>query len=488
MFLPILRRPKLALKITMANQFTNRPPFCDYLERYQTFYKSRWSKSQLTTQRVGLGRFDEWLKICDYKLQDLDWQKLLELHRYAALQGASAYACRRVVQTAKHALRWGIEQGELPQKIDDIYTFRYPKNNWDIQLPPHSEEFLSELEPTRPGAFKSHRFSHKVFHHFLKEKKLTYRQFKICHAVAFIKFLKARDFEQRSLSTMPLHVRTYLRWLYKKRKIKHHPDDIFPTHLMPQKVKSLPRPLEPELDKKLQDLLESTDDLFYQAILLIRRTGLRIKELRLLEFHCIQTDKKGRSLLVVPPVKLGAEGRVPLDEKTLSIIKKIQEMSLQNYKKKSDPKFLVIYTTGKPPRYERYSAAMTEICSRLKVKKWINLHALRHTYATSLLNAGLSITSLKEILGHKSINMSLIYAKVTQEKIHAEYQQAIQKMSTQHIPEILEPKVGRPEAAFVDLGAFIQKTLDHSDPNEIKRLKAIQNRLSKIKMELSKFL
>jgi hypothetical protein len=164
-------------------------------------------------------------------------------------------------------------------------------------------------------------------------------------------------------------------------------------------------------------------------------------------------------------------------------------MSLKNYKKKSQPKNLVICHTGGPPRYERYSSAMTEICARLKITKWINLHALRHTYATALLNAGLSITSLKEILGHKSINMSLLYAKVTQEKIHAEYSQAILKMSERQIPKILEAKIDGPNTAFADLNSAITKSLDNfTDPASIKRLKALHVRLSKLKMELSKFL
>ena len=187
------------------------------------------------------------------------------------------------------------------------------------------------------------------------------------------------------------------------KKIKRHPDEIFPPHLVPKDKVHLPRPLAPDIDRSLQQILENTDDIYYKGILLLRRTGLRITELRQLEFNCIQKDQKGRASLMVPAIKLGRERRVPLDPDTLTLIKKIQEMSLKNYKKKTLPRVLIIGPLGTPPRYERFSAALTEICARLGVKKWINLHALRHTYATAILNAGLSITSLKEILGHKAI-------------------------------------------------------------------------------------
>jgi hypothetical protein len=317
MSLLILKKLKVILKISMANQFSNRPPFCDFLERYQAAQKPQWKKSQLITRRVGLGRFDEWLKICGYSLNELDWQKLLEFHRFIACHGTSVGACQRGVQTAKHALRWGIENGELSQKLEDIYTYRFSKNDWTAELPVLSLEFLSELEPTRPGSYRAHRAAHKIFHQFLFDKNLTYRRLKVKHSIALIKYLDQKQFHQRTRSVIPMQVRTYLRWLYKKRKISRHPDDIFPLHLIPKKVKNLPRPLDPEVDRKFQELLENTDDIFYKAILLIRRTGLRISELRLLQFDCIQFDQKKRASLIVPPVKLGIERRVPLDPETI---------------------------------------------------------------------------------------------------------------------------------------------------------------------------
>ncbi len=471
----------------MANQFSNRPPFCDFLERYLAHYKPLWKKSQLGTMRVGIGRFDEWLKVCDYKLFELTWQKLLEFHRFMAVQGTGDLACQRGVETAKHALKWGIDRGELPQKLEDIYTFHIIRNYWDIELPKLAESFLAELEPTRPGAHRAHRYAHRVFHTYLAEKKLSYRKLKTSDLTGFIKYLKNKGFHARTMANLPCHIKAFLYWLHKNKKIKRHPEELFPRHLMAKRVSSLPRPIDPVIDQKLQTLLENTDDLYFKSILLIRRTGLRISELRKMQFDCVQVDQKGRASLIVPIVKLGVERRVPLDEKTVALIRAIQEISRENYKKRSEPKLLVIANTGMPPRYERYCAALADICARLGVKKWINLHALRHTYATSMLNAGLTITSLKEILGHKSINMSLCYAKVTQEKIHAEYSLALQKMSDQHIPSILISNGKEPKDAFGELGNLLSAAIDKSrDKSEQKRLRSLKNRLAKIKMEFLK--
>lgn len=51
-------------------------------------------------------------------------------------------------------------------------------------------------------------------------------------------------------------------------------------------------------------------------------------------------------------------------------------------------------------------------------------HLLRHTAATDLLNRGMDVTQLKALLGHESLDTTMIYAKVTEDKVqssHAKY-------------------------------------------------------------------
>jgi integrase len=42
-----------------------------------------------------------------------------------------------------------------------------------------------------------------------------------------------------------------------------------------------------------------------------------------------------------------------------------------------------------------------------------SLHSLRHTFATNMLNAGLRLEVLQQLLGHLSIEITLRYAKVS---------------------------------------------------------------------------
>lgn len=55
-----------------------------------------------------------------------------------------------------------------------------------------------------------------------------------------------------------------------------------------------------------------------------------------------------------------------------------------------------------------------EAVKRAGIKKHVTSHVLRHTYATHLLEMGLDIMSLKELLGHSDIQTTLIYLHIAQ--------------------------------------------------------------------------
>jgi integrase/recombinase XerD len=55
-----------------------------------------------------------------------------------------------------------------------------------------------------------------------------------------------------------------------------------------------------------------------------------------------------------------------------------------------------------------------EARKRAGIKKHVTSHVLRHTYATHLLEMGLDIMSLKELLGYTDIRTTLIYLHIAQ--------------------------------------------------------------------------
>jgi site-specific recombinase XerD len=60
------------------------------------------------------------------------------------------------------------------------------------------------------------------------------------------------------------------------------------------------------------------------------------------------------------------------------------------------------------------SWVMREAMKKTSIQKKVNLHSLRHSYATHLLEEGVNIVTIKDLLGHATIQTTMIYLHVAQ--------------------------------------------------------------------------
>ena len=61
-------------------------------------------------------------------------------------------------------------------------------------------------------------------------------------------------------------------------------------------------------------------------------------------------------------------------------------------------------------------------------------HRLRHTLATRLLNASMDITRIQKLLGHEHISTTMIYARVQDATVEADYRRAMSQIERQQMP------------------------------------------------------
>jgi integrase/recombinase XerC len=64
----------------------------------------------------------------------------------------------------------------------------------------------------------------------------------------------------------------------------------------------------------------------------------------------------------------------------------------------------------------------------------VSPHRLRHTLATRLLNAGMEVTRIQKLLGHRYLNTTLIYARVADTTVETDYRQAMGRIERQQMP------------------------------------------------------
>lgn len=67
------------------------------------------------------------------------------------------------------------------------------------------------------------------------------------------------------------------------------------------------------------------------------------------------------------------------------------------------------------------------------IKQPYSPHCLRHTFATQLLNAGVSIEILKELMGHRSIQMTLRYAELYETTKRHQYNEAMKRIEKRRV-------------------------------------------------------
>ena len=88
-------------------------------------------------------------------------------------------------------------------------------------------------------------------------------------------------------------------------------------------------------------------------------------------------------------------------------------------KKRSD--YLFLNKNGGVLSSRYVAKVVDEAVRKCQIDYHISPHALRHTFATDLLNSGADLMSVKELLGHSSINTTSIYTHVTSEQLRKVY-------------------------------------------------------------------
>lgn len=213
---------------------------------------------------------------------------------------------------------------------------------------------------------------------------------------------------------------------------------VFATDI-PRQPDTLPRALPPDVDAALMAAVADLDDPFARVgLTVMRHTGLRIGELLDLELDCVVDYGPAGSWLRVPLGKLNSERAVPLDQTALDALdawlaQRNRQRPLPHPRDGRMADFVFV-ERGRKLGPTRLSSGLRRAVRAagligldgqpLKVVS----HQLRHTYATSLVNAGMSLQALMALLGHRSPEMTIRYARLASPTLKAAYDEAVGKM------------------------------------------------------------
>jgi site-specific recombinase XerD len=126
-------------------------------------------------------------------------------------------------------------------------------------------------------------------------------------------------------------------------------------------------------------------------------TGMRMGEQYNLTWDCVDFERR---LLTLPRTKNSETRHVPLNDPAIAALRAAQSMG-------NGQPCLFLNRFGQPLKRPRewFDAAVRK--ARLSDFTW---HCIRHTFASRLVMAGVDLRTVQELMGHKTISMTVRYS------------------------------------------------------------------------------
>ena len=229
--------------------------------------------------------------------------------------------------------------------------------------------------------------------------------------------LAGRGAGARTVARKLAAIRSFYKSMVEQGEMRANPADLLPAPKQPQR---LPRTLKAEDVAALLNRIPATTPLELRdraMFELAYASGLRAEELVDLNLESIDFDAE-----TVRVEGKGAKTRfVPAGEPALRSVTRYLERGRPALTSADEERALLLSKSGR-------RLSTSDVRRRLKV--WarhasqqgaVHPHALRHSFATHLLEGGADLRAIQELLGHSSISTTQVYTRVESARLRAAY-------------------------------------------------------------------
>ena len=256
-----------------------------------------------------------------------------------------------------------------------------------------------------------------MFLQFLKDRRQTQIE-AVTRAdlEAFVEHEQDRGLKPLSVRTYLERVYTFLHFLIEEEVVS---PEIVRRRIRLRLPQQLPRAMEPDDVTELLSVIGKRRD--RSMVLVLLRTGMRIGEL--LETRVSDINLKEHTITIWQGMK-NRRGRVVYFSGDALC-------ALRAWLRRRDAaKPVLFYGQGRNSlTYQGARVMFKKYLSKARLShKGYTLHCLRHTYASELLNAGMRLECLQQLLGHDNIEITRRYARLTDKTRKEEYFRAMAKI------------------------------------------------------------
>jgi site-specific recombinase XerD len=147
---------------------------------------------------------------------------------------------------------------------------------------------------------------------------------------------------------------------------------------------------------------------------LLARTGMRVGELCALQADAVVTIGT-TAWLRIPVGKLHNDRYIPLHPQLVELLDDWSTTSPTN-----TTGLLLVNEDGRPLNRHIVTRMLNRITKKAGIGH-VHAHQLRHTLATQAINRGMSLEAIAALLGHRSLDMTMTYARIADRTVADEY-------------------------------------------------------------------
>ena len=244
---------------------------------------------------------------------------------------------------------------------------------------------------------------------------------------AYLAFLHERGVSRATVARKLAAVRSFYRELTRVGAMTANPAALVAT---PKQEKRLPRPMSEEEVRALLDSAFGGEpaDARDRAILeLLYATGCRVSELVGADLGDLELSREGEGMLRVLG-KGRKERLVPIGRPAVTALRlwlgARDATEPSGPVRAADRDALFLNQRGGRLTDRSVRRILDARLQRAALEGKVSPHALRHSFATHLLNAGADLRSIQELLGHASLSTTQKYTKVSMKRLLEVYDAA----------------------------------------------------------------
>jgi integrase len=156
--------------------------------------------------------------------------------------------------------------------------------------------------------------------------------------------------------------------------------------------------------EECQTLIKACDAHLRPIVVTALNTGMRKSEILGLEWD--RVDLK-HGFILLDMTKNGERREIPINSTLKDTLTELFQGTKERPRRIDIPHVFYDPSTGKA--YQDVKRSFHSACKRAKIMNF-HFHDTRHTFASHLVMAGVDLTTVKELLGHKHLTMTLRYA------------------------------------------------------------------------------